>query len=1071
MRDEFTTKFNTICLEYYKNKIKIAEAVENKKIEQPIYYTLEEDFRKVYSGETVYIEGMMFYLRKNQELIYKILANCKTQEQKNIIASFVVNFLYSNIFCADSIDEELLLLLYRTLKFEISNLSKTSQPDAFLSDGSGNNSINTVLLSNLIRNDDIKVYFSKILGSIISRIDGQDDNRLLTLDPLVLNDIIQGQKAKEKKQEQLGLNDSDLKKVFKARETISNDTFMTSDSESSQGIQPDLNEGLNGMSKEVFFSNYIPDLTKEELSSDMDLQKDQNMKDYIYKQLDELKTKPDNWFSNAEFINNVYRSNDSTEVLDLFHTNFSSVVDIINELFTNLIANIEIIPTSIRYISKIISTQIKEKFPNILQVELNAFIAKFFFGTIFTPIFTMADYSGLLKSTILLSNTKDNIMLIQKILQKLVGGSFFDSNTDPNFTIINRFFIDAMPKVFEFFDKLINVKLPPLLEKITTNMVGADVIDNIPLCMYSYNFFQENPKEIIRDVSLCFNIDDILTILEIIKSNSNAFFAKTPFNSNSDDYENFKGAFDKLEDPDHMKVLLKIKKKDEDAKEKTYILIKRQEKSAELEYIYGFKNTHFQLKEIKKPKTEEEKELNIILKIKNALCKILFNFKEIPDDDFFGFTIENTEEFISALMKLAKINYYNLDTSVESDWFILSLKSLRKNLPPKYNENDCAFLYEELFNDISSVLHRMDIKALGKLIEELRLAENNMKQTDKNVKSLEQIEQNNKIQNFLDTSQIEACMNFCSQKGSNKFIIKSSKGITNNKFRYLDDFLFEKKKETGITCQNIFQFTKSFPNFSRIEQTHAGELFGYMEKFEVPQALKSYLNTVKSLIADYKDFFTTKKVEKEQDKKPNQKEEKQKKQDKKNQKNQKKEEIDEKKLKIIEDIHEIVANYIMNRIYDKIFPREPDQLDTRIYEQCRRLSWIETSHLSKVENLNLDTILPKTIGLIKELDEEKSPEGKMQLIQKVIQIILHNNTYCLGKTDGGVDDIIPMLIYVIIKAQPYRLSSNINYIRLFYGEGPNQNNQIVSTLTGIKDWILNIESSKLNGISETEFSE
>ena len=523
VRDEFTTKFNTICLEYYKNKIKIAEAVENKKIEQPIYYTLEEDFRKVYSGETVYIEGMMFYLRKNQELIYKILANCKTQEQKNIIASFVVNFLYSNIFCADSIDEELLLLLYRTLKFEISNLSKTSQLDAFLSDGSGNNSINTVLLSNLIRNDDIKVYFSKILGSIISRIDGQDDNRLLTLDPLVLNDIIQGQKAKEKKQEQLGLNDSDLKKVFKARETISNDTFMTSDSESSQGIQPDLNEGLNGMSKEVFFSNYIPDLTKEELSSDMDLQKDQNMKDYINKQLDELKTKPDNWFSNAEFINNVYRSNDSTEVLDLFHTNFSSVVDIINELFTNLIANIEIIPTSIRYISKIISTQIKEKFPNILQVELNAFIAKFFFGTIFTPIFTMADYSGLLKSTILLSNTKDNIMLIQKILQKLVGGSFFDSNTDPNFTIINRFFIDAMPKVFEFFDKLINVKLPPLLEKITTNMVGADVIDNIPLCMYSYNFFQENPKEIIRDVSLCFNIDDILTILEIIKSNSNAF--------------------------------------------------------------------------------------------------------------------------------------------------------------------------------------------------------------------------------------------------------------------------------------------------------------------------------------------------------------------------------------------------------------------------------------------------------------------------------------------------------------------------------------------------------------------
>ena len=146
VRDEFTTKFETICLDYYKNKVKIAEAIENKKVDQPIYYSLEEDFRKVYSGETLYIEGMMFYLRKNQDLIYKILANCRTKEQKNIISSFVVDFLYSNIFCADSIDEELLLLLYRTLKFEISNLSKTSQPDNFLSDGLGNNSINAVLL-------------------------------------------------------------------------------------------------------------------------------------------------------------------------------------------------------------------------------------------------------------------------------------------------------------------------------------------------------------------------------------------------------------------------------------------------------------------------------------------------------------------------------------------------------------------------------------------------------------------------------------------------------------------------------------------------------------------------------------------------------------------------------------------------------------------------------------------------------------------------------------------------------------------------------------------------------------
>ena len=1011
----------------------------------------------------MYIEKMMLYIRKNQDILYRLLTNCKTASSKSTLSSFVVNFFYSNIFCADSIEKELLFFLYRSLKFEIQKLNKTFEPECFLSEEKG--TINSYLLSNLIRNDDIKVYFNKILASTISKIDGQEDNKLLTLDPLIINKNIQNQKSKKGSKSQLGLNDNDLKKVFRARETISNDTFMTSDSESSHLSQEvAIVEGLSGMSKEMFFSTYIPEFGKDDIRNAMIKQTNQQMSEYLFKQLSELKNKKESYFSNVEMINNVYQSKDATEVLDNFYNNFSNIVDIISELFNNLCNNIEIIPNSLRYISKIIALLIKQKFPNIVQVELNGFIAQFFFEKILKPIFTMADYSGLLKSTILLSNTKDNIKLIHKIIQKLVGGSFFNSNKDPNFTILNRFFIQIMPKVLDFFEKLIDVELPPLIEKIIQNSAGEDCIDNCPLPLYQYDYYKENPDEFLRDISICYNVEDVLAILDIIKNNQKLIFSKNQF-TNDKEFNNFKMAFEKLTMNEHLKKLMQVKKTDEDEKQKRYVLIKSRDNSKIFSQIMDYKNQHFQFKEIKNPKDDKEKKQNTMYKVKNALCKILFNFKSIPNKNFFGYKINTTEDFLSALSKLAKITYCNLDTSVESDWFILSLKSHITKLPKQYIEGDYSLFYTELENDIQTVLNQIENISMAEVIDALRFADNNMKLTERNVKDLEMIELNNKIQTFLNTSVIEATMSFVQSKESSKFIIKSNKGSSNNKFKYLDDFLFEKKKDYGVVCKNIFQFTKSFPHLEKIEQEHPGQLIEYENKFEVPKALYSYFATVKSSIEDFELFFEEKNKKKEKNE-----EVKTKKQDK----AQKKQEDKEKKNAIVLSVYEIVTNYIMNRIYDRVFPHEQDQKDCLVYQQCLKLSWVEPINMVSIPNLNLDNILPRTVGLIKEMDFEKSPDGKLRLVNKVIQIILNNSTYCLGrKAEGGMDDQIPMLTYVIIKAQPFRLSSNIDYLDLFLGgkdSGYGQSKQVIGMLQGIRDWIINVTSKSL-GVTEQEFSE
>jgi hypothetical protein len=63
------------------------------------------------------------------------------------------------------------------------------------------------------------------------------------------------------------------------------------------------------------------------------------------------------------------------------------------------------------------------------------------------------------------------------------------------------------------------------------------------------------------------------------------------------------------------------------------------------------------------------------------------------------------------------------------------------------------------------------------------------------------------------------------------------------------------------------------------------------------------------------------------------------------------------------------------------------------------------------------------------MDEEKSPYGKVRCISSAYKIINNSIAFCSGKDDAGSDDIIPILIYVIIKSRPKRIFTNIKYIK------------------------------------------
>jgi len=60
------------------------------------------------------------------------------------------------------------------------------------------------------------------------------------------------------------------------------------------------------------------------------------------------------------------------------------------------------------------------------------------------------------------------------------------------------------------------------------------------------------------------------------------------------------------------------------------------------------------------------------------------------------------------------------------------------------------------------------------------------------------------------------------------------------------------------------------------------------------------------------------------------------------------------------------------------------------------------------------------------MDNEKSPIEKLRCVQSAYQILNNSINFSLGKEAySGVDDLIPILIYVIIKSKPKRIITNL----------------------------------------------
>ena len=356
--------------------------------------------------------------------------------------------------------------------------------------------------------------------------------------------------------------------------------------------------------------------------------------------------------------------------------------------------------------------------------------------------------------------------------------------------------------------------------------------------------------------------------------------------------------------------------------------------------------------------------------------------------------------------------------------YINSLLSYLKKLPPEYQKNDFLKLYEEFKKDIQKNIEILDFQSLILFHNKLKFLSRAKKHYQLAKELVSDIDINIVVKKIVEEVPIPVEVYFKYDEEDRKLRIERSK------LKFLNDNEYIEDPKRGLIIKTIGIFTKKFPNLVRHQYLHSVDFFEMLAELELPKRLNEYFsiienNLVKRKIVTQKDY----------DKLKNQLEE-----------------------------------YVMNKLYEKIYPQEPTMNDSQAFKKCVMLSWAEPKYfINKKTNYVYDSFLPDVIYHFKQIHSEKTPRKKMECIKNIFVLI--NNVIKFNDREGecGADDSTSILTYSLVQAQPFCIYSDIKFVEIFFQDKmfKIEGNQLTQLLTAC-NLVCNLKGSDFK-MDENEF--
>ena len=957
-----------------------------------------------------FIPYFLNLLWENPKIVSEILIYSNITDVKNNLASFFMNNFYENILSEDYIEDNLLIVLTLLMKKEINNLENSQSEINFLT----NYSPLKYLLKELRQRNDVKNFFKTILIDIVENLESKHSDTALKFE---FKEIIN----------EIRIENKYLNKANKAN--FNNSSFVNMERSKSEILFLDnYVYPENKFEDNNFISKYLPDFNKKNLEAKLnDYNNNPNMAEYLQFQIDQCQYN-EKMFSNRHFLGNFAHYKFATNILSLYENNFNITIEIIDKILDILMKNLDLFPYSLKCICKIISILINKKFPSITTTEKNIFIAKFFFSTILSTILKNISIEALITDIIISKNTVHNIIIISNIIEQLASGYFF---ADKSYIPFNSYFLEKMPIIYNFFDKMTDVTISPLIIKV----INDELDEN-----YKYNYFDENKDEPLLHKCVCYNLDIISILLKSINKNKKEIVANRKQLEKTLSKLNNESSLELIENLKQHEDYEMVKELKSNSKKIEYTFNKKRKKLyfflySDFVYNDNYKKIlsikqnaiSYNNKKTTKEPTEEEILNDNLVKVKRFLSYLLSNYRKLKNVDFINEKISTTENLLTELKKsMNSSNFFN-DDSIPSNWYIDALLKYINKIPNLYSENDFEKLYLEIENDINKSMNELDFGILSLFNDKIKCIQLHKNFFKSVKKSILEFQQNEKVKQIIENEIIPVEIKFEFSSKEKSFSIIKAK-INKNKF--LNNKQYEENINNSMICPTIESFQRIFPNIKEYEMKNVHP-FDMIKQLKIPEQLYEYFQNIKNHLPK----------------------------------------ILNSNLNEIGPISNKIYDYIMNRLYKKLFPTMPVKQDLDIFQTCVLLSWIEPKHFINGKlNYVYDAFLADILKFVQQLEIEKSPRKKIINLSKIFYSIINLEKFNGGKGFQGVDDNLPILNYAIIKSKPFQLYSNAKYIELFSGHKCNQleGNQLYQLLT-ICEICQKITYKELNDISEEEF--
>ena len=968
-REDTSKALQEICNEIYTQKLEFNNMIAEKIGNDNRKYKLVSDI-ECFGLNKIFIGKLFKILWDDPKIVSILLINSNIEEVKNNLAPFFVNNFYENILSSVYTGENLMYVISMLLIEEIKGLRKENY-NKFLEE-----TVSGYILEQLKNKFDIKNYFKVIIYNLLEKLEAISSNKQINLKVKQIQEELNQARELQKKIQKSGLKQKIVEKIFYNKNANLAEIFYDN-----------LNENRkDNIQKDLFNFKYIADVTKEVLQKKIkENEGKKGMEEFCNLQIKNLENNS-NIFSHEKFLANILLIEDSNDALSLYQIDFFKVITIIDELFNNLLENINLIPYSVKCICKIILSLVKKGNPNINTIEQNILLSKFFFYKLFLPIFRNPAYEALINNFIISDTTIHNLDIISKVIEKLISGSFINNDDDNcDYTPFNFYFLEKMPMVLKFFENITKVTLQPFIDKLINGNLPNDFI---------FNYFKENPEEVVFHRSTCFNVDDLLVLLSNIKKcENNLFIKENSYIIKISNKLNKEEIFNSLGKSEQYEIINNETQKKEEKKIINYYLFTDLLVNEKYKKLFFLKQerSNFYIKELKKIQNEKDKQENNIIRAKNCLSGILFNYHSLIKTHFEEGATKNTIKILKELKKFKKISNFDIDETFPFEWYINSLIDIFNYLPTDLQLNDFENLFNSLEIDVINSIKDINFEIMSIYSGKVKFSKRIKIYYENAIKSIKDLELNKKVKFIIQKEPISSIISLRYTEKEKKF--KIEKGKTIKEISVFE--IYKDDNENKKICPTIESFVHKFPDISKIQSFEDVDLFELENELKLPNELSKYFEIVKEYL--YKKLN-----------------------------------IDSNSQEF-EYINNKIFDYVFESIYNKIYPQKPNEKDNNIYKKCKLLSKVEPQDLIEGNNNNLifDSFLRDIFGYFQKIEKEKSPRKKLFNILQIFASIRNTFKFSRNNEKIGLDDITPILSYTFIKAHPLYIYTNCNFTKLF----------------------------------------